>query len=163
MARVHIESSRDAYAPLAKTWPEPDEANKKASWEQRLAPSQTDPVRVDLVAEVERSVVGFISGGEARQASIGAEVEMYVIHVLPDHRGAGVGGRLWSEACRSIRGEDLRAMYVATLAELRCCSFYELRGGVAERRVPRIFHGGSVTDVIYLWHRGRSNEALPVR
>lgn len=158
IARVHVASTRQAYAPLAKTWPEPDWASKKAYWERQLAPSQTDPSRVDLVAEVETEVVGFISGGEARQTGIGAEVEIYVIHVLPEHRGAGVGGRLWSEACRRIRGDSLRAMYVATLAELRCCSFYERRGGVAARRAARMFHGAPVTDVIYSWQRGRSNE-----
>jgi ribosomal protein S18 acetylase RimI-like enzyme len=161
VARVHIDSTRDAYAPLAKVWPEPDWKGKKAYWEGRLAPSQTDPRRVDLVAEVRGAVVGLISGGEARQAGIGAEVEIYVIHVLPDYRGTGTGGRLWSEACGLIRRGDLCAMYVATLAELRCCSFYERRGGICVRRSARTFHGAPATDVIYMWDKGCSHEAAP--
>jgi GNAT superfamily N-acetyltransferase len=92
---------------------------------------------------------------------MGAEVEIYVIHVLPEYRGTGIGGRLWSEACGRLRGESLCAMYVATLAELRCCSFYERRGGVSARRAARMFHGAPVTDVIYLWDKGGSHEALP--
>jgi len=92
---------------------------------------------------------------------MGAEVEIYVIHVLPEYRGTGIGGRLWSEACGRLRGESLCAMYVATLAELRCCSFYERRGGVSARRAARMFHGAPVTDVIYLWDKGCSHQALP--
>jgi hypothetical protein len=48
-------------------------------------------------------------------------------------------------------------MYVETLAELRCCSFYEAHGGEVASRVPRNLHGGAVTGVVYLWPRGRSH------
>jgi ribosomal protein S18 acetylase RimI-like enzyme len=162
VARVHIESTRDAYAPLAKIWPEPDWESKRTYWDGQLAPSHTDSKRVDLVADVQGRVVGFISGGEARQAGIGAEVEIYVIHVLPEYRGTGIGGRLWSAACGQMRGESLCAMYVATLAELRCCSFYERRGGVSTRRAPRMFYGARATEVMYVWENGRAHEAMPV-
>lgn len=161
IARVHVESTRDAYAPLARVWPEADWEGKKRYWEARLAANPTEPRRVDLVAEAQGRVVGFISGGEARQAGIGAEVEIYVIHVLPEYRGTGIGGRLWSDACSRIRGNGLCAMYVATLAELRCCSFYEQRGGLSAHRSARMFYGAPATDVIYVWNKGRSHEAVP--
>jgi ribosomal protein S18 acetylase RimI-like enzyme len=156
---VHIESTEDAYAPLAKSWPEPDWEARRAHWASRLAATQSAN-RTDLVAELEGSVVGFISGGEARQPSFG-EVEIYVIHVLPEYRGAGIGGQLWSSACERIRGGDLKAMYVATLGELRCCAFYERHGGVIASRSPCVFHGAAATDVTYKWPRGRPHEATP--
>ena len=152
IVRVHIESTQEAYAPLAKSWPEPDWEARRAHWASRLAASQSEN-RTDFVAELEGSVVGFISGGEARQPSLG-EVEIYVIHVRPQHRGAGIGGQLWSPACERIRGEDLKAMYVATLGELRCCAFYERHGGVVASRSPRVFHGAPATEVIYQWPPG---------
>jgi ribosomal protein S18 acetylase RimI-like enzyme len=158
IARVHIDSTREAYAPLAKSWPEPNWEERPAHWARFLAASQTGAMREDLVAEVEGRVVGLISGGEARQASVGAEVEVYVIHVLPEYRGSGLGGRLWSKLCKGIRGCNLEAMYVATLAELRCCSFYERRGGIVVSRSPRGFHGALATDVIYTWPRGCPHE-----
>ena len=161
IVRVHIESTQDAYAPLAKFWPEPDWESRRAHWASRLVASESVECS-DLVAELEGSVVGFISGGEARQPSIG-EVEIYVIHVLPEYRGAGIGGQLWSPACECIRGEDLKAMYVATLGELRCCAFYERHGGVVANRSPRVFHGAAATDVIYRWPRGCPHEAAPTR
>jgi ribosomal protein S18 acetylase RimI-like enzyme len=160
IVRVHIESTQDAYAPLARTWPAPDRDVKKAHWASWLSEDGQDRNRVDLVVEVERSVVAFVSAGPARQRDIGAEFEIYVIHVLPEYRGAGIGGRLWNEVCKRVRGESLRSLYVATIAELRCCSFYEAHGGEIASRRPRMFHGAPVTDVVYVWSAGASNEAF---
>ncbi len=47
-----------------------------------------------------------------------------------------------------------RSMYVATFAELRCCSLYEARGGTVVEREPGAFHGGAVTEIIYRWPTG---------
>jgi ribosomal protein S18 acetylase RimI-like enzyme len=160
IVRVHIESTQDAYAPLARTWPGPDGDAKRAHWASWLNEDGKDTNRVDLVADVEGSVAAFVSAGPARQGNIGTEFEIYVIHVLPQCRGAGLGARLWNEVCQRIRGESLRSLYVATIAELRCCSFYEARGGQIVSRRPRMFHGAAVTDVIYLWPAGASSEAI---
>jgi L-amino acid N-acyltransferase YncA len=162
IARVHIESSQEAYAPLAKQWPAPDLSARAAKWESWLETSQTDPTRVDLVADVEGSIVGFISAGSARRKEAGADVEVYVVHVLPQHRGKSLGSQLWVAANKQARGESLRGMYVDTFAELRCCSFYEAHGGEVVSRTPRVFHGGDVTGVVYAWPLGRSSEPLRV-
>lgn len=158
IASVHIESSQDAYAPLAKEWPAPDRASREAQWLRRLQTDDEDPTRIDLVAELAGSVVAFVSAGSARRKDEGAEVEIYVIHVLPRHRGKRIGSVLWLKASEHVRGQTLLPMYVETLAELRCCSFYEAHGGQAARRNPRIFHGGAVTDVVYIWPFGHSSE-----
>lgn len=158
VASVHIESSEQAYAPLAQTWPAPDFAGREAQWRRRFQAESGAPNRVDLVAELDGSVVGFASAGSARRVNEGAEVEVYVIHVLPRHRGNGIGRLLWKEACGHVRGQELRAMYVDTLGELRCCSFYEAHGGQVARRRPGEFHGGAITEVIYIWQWGHSSE-----
>jgi len=77
---------------------------------------------------------------------------------LPQHRGKGIGTRLWEAACERARGESLRSLYVATFAELRCCSFYEARGGEIVERTPGTFKGGDVTEVVYLWREGCPGE-----
>jgi len=160
ITRVHVESSQDAYAPLAREWPAPDVPARVARWASSLAANALDPSRVDLVATVDDDVVGFIGAGTARRTDIEAELEVYVIHVLPGHRGRGLGSQLWAAACRRLRGEDLAAMYVETLAELRCCSFYEAHGGELSSRVPSTFHGGAATAVVYIWPKGRANEPM---
>jgi GNAT superfamily N-acetyltransferase len=158
VASVHIQSSEDAYAPLAKAWPAPDFADREAQWRTRFQTESGDANRVDLVAELDGCVVGFASAGSARRANESAEVEVYVIHALPAHRGNGIGRLLWKEACGRVRGKELRAMYVDTLGELRCCSFYEAHGGQVAQRHPREFHGGAVTEVVYIWPPGHSSE-----
>jgi GNAT superfamily N-acetyltransferase len=150
---VHIASSDDAYAPLAKHWPAPDATHRARLWAQALASPRDN--RADLVAIVDDAIVGFISGGPRRDNDIDAELEIYVIHVLPEHRGHGVGGALWTEACARLRGPTLRSMLLQTFAELRCCVFYERHGGQIAARKPEEFHGGAVTRLVYLWPAGR--------
>jgi hypothetical protein len=72
-----------------------------------------------------------------------------------------VGALLWQEGCRRLRGGALRSMFVSTLAELRCCSFYERHGGQVLRRKPLSFYGAERTEVIYCWPAGRANLPAP--
>lgn len=166
IVRIHVESTAEAYAPLAKTWPAVvsavDMEKRRGQWLGWVREGQQpDAQRVEVVVELDGSVVGFSSAGRAREQAHGAEVELYVIHVLPRYRGAGAGALLWSEACRRVRGSELRSMYVSTLAELRCCSFYERHGGQLLSRSPRAFHGAERTEVIYFWPSGHSSECPP--
>jgi hypothetical protein len=50
---------------------------------------------------------------------------------------------------------------VATYAELRCCSFYEARGGELVERKPSSYQGGEVTEIVYRWAEGQSSRAGP--
>jgi ribosomal protein S18 acetylase RimI-like enzyme len=159
IAHVHIESSQDAYAPLAKDWPAPDLAGRTARWASSLEAS-ADSKRIDLVATLEGTVIGFIGAGPARRKDVEAQLEIYVVHVHPEYRGKGVGNQLWSAVCERLRDETLPAMYLETFAELRCCSFYEAHGGVVRSRTPETFHGGMVTKIVYIWPAGKSNERI---
>src|SRR5690606_29770430 len=131
-----VASSADAYRPLAREWKALDEAEQARKWADWLTATQDDPMRVEMVAEVGGDVVGFATAGPARRDDLETNLELYVIHVLPSHRGRGVGGRLWSAVCGEVRGAERKSLYVATYAELRCCSFYEARGGELVEREP---------------------------
>jgi hypothetical protein len=95
-ARVHIASADDALAPLARQWPASDINRRTEQWVKSLQAVG----RLDMVATVADQVVGFIGGGPPRQQDIPGAVEIYVIHVLPTHRCAGVGGQLWESPAR---------------------------------------------------------------
>lgn len=150
IARVHLESSNDAYAPLARSWPPPDPVARTAHWTQLLLA----PQRVTLVAVKRGDLVAFASGGPARRSGLDALLEVHVIHVLPEHRANGLGSRLWSAICTQLRGVNLAPIYVETLAELRCCSFYEAHGGRLAQQKKAKFHGGDVTEIVYRWPEG---------
>ncbi len=153
IASVHIASSDEAYAPLAARWHAADAVARAAMWAKSLA--EADGRFVVLVAEdTDGAVIGFVSGGDPRRADTAAECEVYAIHVHPSCRGQGVGDALWTAACCQVRGVELASMYVDTLAELRCCSFYERHGGVVVERRPTEFHGAARTHVTYRWARG---------
>lgn len=160
IARVHVESSEDAYAPLAKTWDAPSVYQRTQMWHEWLTAAQSVSSRVDLVAERDGGIVGFVSAGQPRRRDVNVEAEVYVIHVLPGVRNQGIGGRLWSRVCDEVRGEALRSMYLETFAELRCCSFYESRGGEIAQSEREHFKGGEVTKVVYRWAEGQSSEVV---
>ncbi len=159
ITRVHIESSRDAYAPLAANWPEPNLQRSTALWIERLAP---DADRVQWVAAVDGDVVGFLGGGPARVDGRG-DVEVYVIHVDPAHRGRGIGGRLWAHATPRLRDGTRRSLYLENFAELRSRHFYAARGGRIVSSEAGTYHGGPVTEVTFVWPAGVSSALRPYR
>lgn len=161
IARVHLESSDDAYAPLAATWASASVEIRARSWRERLLEAPRDPLRRDYVAEHGAEIVGFVTVGTARRADFDCGLEVYVIHVLPSARGRGVGSRLWARACADTRGESQRAIFLETVGELRCCEFYEAHGGEVVARTPGVLQGGDVTDVVYRWAQGQSHAKAP--
>jgi ribosomal protein S18 acetylase RimI-like enzyme len=158
IARVHIASSDEAYAPLAGDWPIADLQRRVESWREWFSAPDISK-RTLLVADAGTELVGFVGGGAARRQEPNAATEIYVIHVMPLRRGHGIGGQLWQAACAAIRGDARESMFVETLAELRCCSFYESHGGEVVERTPKGFHGATRTLVVYRWGRGIPHEA----
>jgi len=114
-----------------------------------------------MVATVAEQVVGFIGGGPPRKQDIAGGVEIYVVHVLPTHRGAGIGGQLWELACTTLRGPAHAPLYLETLAELPCCAFYDARGGEVLTRAAGTFFGGAVTHLAYHWPAGKPHQRRP--
>ncbi len=157
IARVHAASADDSLAPLARDWPALDLERRSQHWASLLASAN----QLNLVATLADQVVGFIGGGPPRKQDVPAGFEIYVVHVLPAHRGQGVGGELWDVACTTLRGPAHAPLYLETLAELPCCSFYEARGGEVLTRAAGTFYGGAVTHVAYFWPAGKPHQRRP--
>ncbi|MES1183855.1 MAG: GNAT family N-acetyltransferase [Myxococcales bacterium] len=153
IARVHIASADESLAHLAREWPASDLNRRTEQWQASLQAAD----RLDMVATVADQVVGFIGGGPPRQQHISGGVEIYVVHVLPAHRRAGIGGQLWDLACTSLRGPAHAPLYLETLAELPCCAFYDARGGEVLTRSAGTFFGGAVTHLAYYWPAGTTH------
>ncbi len=157
IARVHIASSDDTYAPLAAQWQTDDPDERTARWARSLGEEN----RLVVVAEgADGAVIGFATGGPARRKEPDAALEIYAIHVHPGSRSRGVGDALWNAACRDLRGSQLAALYVDTLAELRACSFYERHGGKVVERGATTFHGAQRTHVTYRWALGVRSDSM---
>jgi ribosomal protein S18 acetylase RimI-like enzyme len=159
IAEVHVRSSEQAYAPLARTW-EPKSVSARASmWTTWLTDAEHGSSKHGFVGELGEAVIGFAVGGPPWMNELECDTEFRVAHVLPEHRGMGVGGGLWNALTAVLRGEKgiARSMGLRTFAELPSCDFYARRGGEVIARTPVDYHGGTVTEVLYRWTTGQSS------
>ena len=146
IGRVHVETWQSAYAGLL-----PDsllvsmsDVRQSAWWSRALA----DPVQapgIFVADDDERGVVGFTSGGPARDTPErldGAEVrvgEVYTLYVEPDFQDQGLGRGL------------LDALFGKLLADNPTRFFYEALGGEPVGERTDTLGGEDVEEVAYAW------------
>ena len=111
--------------------------------------------RFYLVAESDGEIVGFCTGGPARDAAEDAEV--YAIYLLEQQQGRGIGRELLRESARRFVARGMRTMLIWVLREnAGGRAFYERLGGRADREKQdtvgapgRARH--EITEVGYVW------------
>jgi GNAT superfamily N-acetyltransferase len=98
IARLHIASWRAAYRGLLPDafLDSQDLADRSETWRRKLADSGTTV----LLAEASAGLLGFCACGPShdRDADTTTVWEIYNLHVAPDRRGQGIGGRLFDAA-----------------------------------------------------------------
>lgn len=151
LSRVNGDAWRAAYrgifpdAVLEARGREPDAEERRRKWIAR-----TDAFT--FVAEEGGAVVGFISGGPAREGIPGFDTEVFAVYVHPDRQGRRIGRRLMARAAEAIAERGARGFFLWTLRDLPPTrAFYERMGGLvaAERRAPVL--GVEVDEVAYGW------------
>ena len=129
IARVHITSWRTTYkglVPLCTIDSFTYEAREEL-WRRALSP---DSVSFVYVAEDEDGqIVGFASGGPARQDALNHEGELYAIYLLQEYQGRGIGRQLFEAVVRMLTNRCIRSMAIWVLADNPACGFYEAMGG----------------------------------
>jgi GNAT superfamily N-acetyltransferase len=140
IARVHTESSRAAYAGIAPADPD-GLTRREAAWRDLLGASDFTP----CVAEVDGKIVGVSNVGAGREdATVG---ELYVLYVLPEHWGTGVGQQLLEHAHATLAKRFPEAVLTVLAANPRARRFYERNGWTLERVVTEPHFGGVPTEV----------------
>lgn len=118
-------------------------------WRDTLAvPS---PGRIVLVAERAGSIVGFASGGPARERSNEATAEVYELFVDPEVLGTGTGHALFRATLNQLEraGFDAVTIWVVEGNEL-ARRFYEREGLVADGMSKRAkLRDAEVTEIRY--------------
>ncbi|MEO1093026.1 MAG: GNAT family N-acetyltransferase, partial [Pseudomonadota bacterium] len=89
----------------ARTWDAayrgllPDRALPRADDPQRLAfwrsVLMTGRTAARVATTRDGAVVGFSTGGPARDRALGTDQEIHTLYVLPEHQGAGLGRKLF--------------------------------------------------------------------
>lgn len=150
IAWVHVETWRTAYRGLL-----PDEylaALDQAGYEQRWARTLKDGAGRVFVAEDNRRVVGFASGGPERAGEDGFSGELYAIYVVSEAQGHGHGRALVRAVAQALREMHLADMIVWVLRDNHPARhFYERLGGVYVRSQAITIGSALLQEVSYGW------------
>jgi GNAT superfamily N-acetyltransferase len=143
VARIQLATWRAAYRGIMPdayldgldlaTWTE--------KWPARLGPDA--PSHTFLAGAPE---VGVASGGPSREPEAGTgDGELYMIYVLPEAWGTGVGRALFGHALANLAGRGfVRATLWVLEENRRARRFYEVAGGVVDAG-PKPFEVGGVS------------------
>jgi len=153
IARVHVETWRDAYAGLLpeKHLLRLNAQSHALAWTRNL--SRADGPRHAMVAVVENEVVGFVNFGAARDGRPKDEGEVFMLYVATDWREQGIGRQLIGGAFAALKDRGCAAASIWCLAEnTAAIGFYQRLGGgrISESRQENV--GGAMFPVIgFLW------------
>jgi L-amino acid N-acyltransferase YncA len=121
IAHVHVQSWRTTYAGIV-----PDEylaalneTERTALWREWL----TRDIQV-YIAQVEGTVVGFISGGPIREPVQNYDAELFAIYLLQQAQGQGIGSKLLKELAESLMNKGFARMAVWVLERNSAKLFY---------------------------------------
>ena len=106
---------------------------------------------LSYVAEATGEVIGFISGGYARQADDIYDGEIYALYVLKKHQRQGIGTQLVSALATALNNCDIYSMLVWVLEHNPCRRFYERLNGMYLRKKRLPFAGEMLDTVAYGW------------
>ena len=150
IAAVHVDSWRTTYRGLLPDdfLDSLDEDHYRERWLRSL---RDDAARI-YVAEEDRRVVAFASGGRERAGEGGYSGELYAIYVLERAQRHGHGKGLVRAVTGGLRELGLRDMIVWVLRDnSRARAFYEHLGGVYVRTQPITIGSALLDEVSYGW------------
>jgi ribosomal protein S18 acetylase RimI-like enzyme len=109
-----------------------------------------------LIAEFDRTAVGFISSGPIRERIPGYSGEFYALYVLPEAQGCGIGTALIAHAARAMVRQRWvsAAVWVLEDNQLGRC-FYERLGGLPLGVAKTLAYRGTsypkIREIAYGW------------
>ncbi len=157
IARAHVDSWRTTYRGIvsADYLDSLSYQARESYWRNVLS----DPGYKGFVyvAEDEAGhITGFAAGGPTETPDPLYEGELYVIYILQEHQGKGLGRRLVSAVASRLLQAGIRSMKVWVIANNPFRTFYERLGG--KELAQQEFEIGGVTliEVAYGWPDVRS-------
>ena len=121
--------------------------NSAAGW--RATPRDLSQDQFFLVAEIDRSVVGFVWAG---LTDVGGEGQIKGLYVLPTRHGQGIGRLLAAHAVdRLEQQEAIESLLVGCIRENPSCGFYRHLGGVEAFRRPNTVDDFRTEEIFFSW------------
>ncbi len=154
IARVHVSSWHTSYTNLL-----PDDVlqyftvyRRVKAWQHIL---ESDNEQRVFVATEDHQVIGFVSGGPARDDDLkadGYDSELYAIYLFQDSQGQGTGRRLMETLAAALQQEHYDALYLWVMQDnTDSHGFYTHMGAqkVKEKDVTR--GSKNIVNVAYGW------------
>ncbi len=150
IAALHTQSWRTAYKGLLSAgYLENNLIDERTKyWKQKL--ESLSPKEFVIVAESETGIVGFAALMDRPQKNYDALLDN--LHVQPDLKGQGVGGKLMKEVAQRLLHTGRKSFYLwvlkgNTLAEL----FYKAKGARVEDTGTGMFGGQEIEETRFVW------------
>lgn len=150
IATLHTQSWRSAYKGLLSAGYLENNliAERTTYWKHKLA--SLSPKEFVIVAENETGVIGFAAVMDTPQKKYEALLDN--LHVHPDLKGQGVGGKLMKEVALRLIDSGRTSFYLWVLkgntpAEL----FYKAKGARVEDRGTGMFGGQEIEETRFVW------------
>jgi ribosomal protein S18 acetylase RimI-like enzyme len=154
MARVHVDSWREAYANLlpAAVLDALSYAERERQWSEWLARSDIDIfVAEECVPEKDAAIVGFSAGGAKRDEGVDVPGELYAIYLMARFHGAGIGRALFEAVRTALRARSLTPFQLFVIAGNPACAFYERLGGRSVLTQPANVRGAHIIEHVYVF------------
>ncbi|MBZ0295764.1 MAG: GNAT family N-acetyltransferase [Anaerolineae bacterium] len=154
IAHVHVTSWRSAYAGIIPQTYLDDlsETRRAAFWTQQIDTPEKSTFIV--VAEDDSGqIVGMASGGPERLGVEGYTGEIYLIYLLADAQGQGIGRKLIHTSARHLLEAGFNSMMLWVLEDNhRAQRFYEAMGGQKlDQTQPHLIGGKVLIEISYGW------------
>jgi L-amino acid N-acyltransferase YncA len=153
IARVHVDSWRSTYAGML---PEDmlvklSSADHEARWWRHVLGRFRRRHYVYVAEHETDGVIGFISGGPARESGLDLEAEVYALYLLDEYHGEGIGRDLFLRLAARLNRECGRSLVVWVLNENPSKYFYEAMGGRRVGRRSERMGSAEVLETAYGW------------
>lgn len=103
-----------------------------------------------LIAKDDKeNILGFIAGIINKESQV---AELYAIYVNISLKGNGLGSKLLSELCKSLRNSDMKKMIVwAMSSNIKTVNYYKYKGAKEYATRKNEFDGQIVEDICLIW------------
>ncbi len=162
IAGIYVDSWRSTYAGLLSDdlLVGLDADDRERRW-WRHALSRRNGRHAVFVAEASRhGLVGFVSGGPARDRRFDHDGEVYALYLCDDHHGVGLGKRLFTTMAAHLVETRRSSLMVWVLKGNPARFFYEALGGKCIAHRHGTMGGAPIEEIGYGWEDARALIAL---
>lgn len=152
IANVHVNSWKTTYKGIVEDrfLENLSAADRIEGWRRKLANMPEDE-QLQVIADEDGKVYGFMSYGMEREQKISDEGELYAIYLLKEIQGMGWGRELFARLKEFLQKNGYRSLLVWVLEGNSAEHFYKHMGGQERRRKEIVIGGKTHTEVALLW------------